>query len=246
VQNKQPPEAPRDLDTIEFHSAWVTIQGEGPFAGSPAVFIRLAGCNLQCPLCDTEYTEKREPLTAEEILSIVKRLAYPPSDSIRANYRLVVITGGEPFRQRIGNLCQLLADSNFWVQIETNGTLAPLEEKEFPFSSVCIVCSPKTSRVHPLLIPHISAYKYVLEYGNLVPEDGLPATVLGYNRIPFRAPANVDRKLIFVQPLDDSGRYTNISDAQDSISQNLKAAAKSAMRFGYTLSVQMHKLAGLP
>ena len=39
--------------TLEVHSIFKTIQGEGPFCGTPAVFIRLAGCNLQCPWCDT-------------------------------------------------------------------------------------------------------------------------------------------------------------------------------------------------
>ena len=42
--------------SYDVHSIFPTIQGEGPFVGQPAIFIRLAGCNLQCPACDTDYT----------------------------------------------------------------------------------------------------------------------------------------------------------------------------------------------
>ena len=45
---------------LAINSIFYTIQGEGPFAGSPAVFVRLAGCNLQCPMCDTEYTSRQQ------------------------------------------------------------------------------------------------------------------------------------------------------------------------------------------
>ena len=52
--------------SLQVNSIFYTIQGEGPFAGRPAIFIRLAGCNLQCPGCDTEYT-KRQTMTVDEI-----------------------------------------------------------------------------------------------------------------------------------------------------------------------------------
>ena len=72
LPNSQPIEKrSRDADVLEVHSIFYTLQGEGPFCGSPAIFIRLAGCNLQCPGCDTDYTSKREHLSPE---TIVKRL----------------------------------------------------------------------------------------------------------------------------------------------------------------------------
>ena len=75
---------------LDVHSIFYTIQGEGPFTGCPAVFVRLAGCNLKCPGCDTDYTSNRTPMTAEQILNKILELASPAT--------LVVITGGEPFR----------------------------------------------------------------------------------------------------------------------------------------------------
>ena len=54
--NKQPIEKrePSYEGTLQVHSIFKTIQGEGPFCGTPCVFVRLAGCNLQCPACDTD------------------------------------------------------------------------------------------------------------------------------------------------------------------------------------------------
>ena len=54
-------------NSLEVVDLWQTIQGEGPFAGMRAIFIRLAGCNLQCPFCDTDYTSKRETLEVRMI-----------------------------------------------------------------------------------------------------------------------------------------------------------------------------------
>ena len=119
--NKQPAEKQHLTDfTVEVHSIFDTIQGEGPFAGSPAVFIRLTGCNLQCQFCDTEYTSVREAITPVEALNRVKAAH---GDSPRG---LVVLTGGEPFRQNISPLCAALLHAGYHVQIETNGTMCCL------------------------------------------------------------------------------------------------------------------------
>ncbi|MEG7364337.1 7-carboxy-7-deazaguanine synthase QueE, partial [Pseudomonas citronellolis] len=80
---------------LSLHSIFHTIQGEGPFCGTPSVFVRLAGCNLQCPACDTDYTQGRRAASVQEILDKVQE--YQSSG-------LVVITGGEPFRQDITRL----------------------------------------------------------------------------------------------------------------------------------------------
>src|SRR5262245_30518232 len=76
------------------NSIFQTIQGEGPLSGERAIFLRLAGCNLQCPLCDTEYT-KRNEWSIETVVDKIIENQFPEN---RHN-QLVVITGGEPFRQ---------------------------------------------------------------------------------------------------------------------------------------------------
>src|SRR6185312_16483862 len=68
-----------------------SIQGESSFAGLPCTFVRLAGCNLRCTWCDSEYTfSGGRKMSLEEVEAEVKRLA--PSG-------LVEITGGEPMLQ---------------------------------------------------------------------------------------------------------------------------------------------------
>ena len=86
------------------HSLFLTIQGEGPFSGDAAVFVRLEGCNLQCPACDTDYTggPRAQILSADDIVGAVGVLV----GTSRAS--LVVLTGGEPFRQDLAELVDAL------------------------------------------------------------------------------------------------------------------------------------------
>lgn len=95
-----------------------SIQGEGCHSGTPARFVRLAGCNLRCPFCDTDHRHGRQ-LSEEELLGELDAL--PP-----ANH--VVITGGEPTLQLTLSLLQRLHRAGHYVQIETNGTRA-LDER---------------------------------------------------------------------------------------------------------------------
>lgn len=94
-----------------FHS----IQGESSHVGRPCIFIRLAGCNLRCVWCDSEYTfTGGEAMAIDEILA---RIAAWPS-------RLVEVTGGEPLAQRESfDLIRRLCDSGYEVLIETSGSI---------------------------------------------------------------------------------------------------------------------------
>lgn len=98
-----------------------SLQGESSFAGLPCVFVRLAGCNLRCSWCDSEYTFHGGQKMADlEILSEVERLS--PDGG------LVEITGGEPMlqeRELVPFIRQLLA-SGYRVLLETSGE-RPLE-----------------------------------------------------------------------------------------------------------------------
>lgn len=89
-----------------------SIQGEGYFTGTPAVFIRFTGCNLKCPFCDTEHGQGSE-MTNEEIVEYISR--YPSKH--------VVLTGGEPSLQVDSPLCQALKERGCFLQMETNGTV---------------------------------------------------------------------------------------------------------------------------
>lgn len=117
-----------------FHS----LQGEGYNSGTPAVFIRFSGCNLQCPFCDTQHESGTE-MTEQEVVEAVKHLA--PRSS------LVVITGGEPALQLTASLVDALHEIGKRVAVETNGTL-PL-----PSNVDWITLSPKNAWLGDEAVP---------------------------------------------------------------------------------------------
>ncbi|HKO56772.1 MAG TPA: radical SAM protein [Thermoanaerobaculia bacterium] len=94
-----------------FHS----IQGESSHVGRPCVFVRLAGCNLRCRWCDSEYTfTGGEKTSLDDVLARVA--AY------RCN--LVEVTGGEPLAQAESlDLIKRLLDEGYEVLIETSGSI---------------------------------------------------------------------------------------------------------------------------
>jgi 7-carboxy-7-deazaguanine synthase len=226
--NLQPAEKPLHNTTgdLEVHSVFDTIQGEGPFAGTPAVFVRLAACNIQCPSCDTDYTSKRETLSAAALVSRV-------ASAQEWKRKLVVITGGEPLRQPLWLFVRMLLTGGFKVQIETNGTLWQ-DSVPFGREGLSVVCSPKTPSLNGALLPHIDAYKYVLHHAH-VDHDGLPTMTLN-NARPARPPAGFSGD-VFVQPEDSVDMIDNM--------KNLDAAKASCVRHGYRLSLQLHKMLGL-
>ena len=92
-----------------------SVQGESSFAGLPCIFVRLAGCNLRCAWCDSEYTfSGGKPFSAEEITEQVEALA---------PCRLVEFTGGEPMLQarELLPLMDTLLARGFELMMETSG-----------------------------------------------------------------------------------------------------------------------------
>ena len=126
-----------------FHS----LQGEGYFTGTPAVFVRFSGCNLKCPFCDTDHTSTSTPMTAEEIAAEVNR--YPG--------RHVVLTGGEPAMWIDNTLIDALA--GHYLQIETNGTVDNPAMNRLDW----ITCSPKR---HGRVLKRVDELKVVLTDAN--------------------------------------------------------------------------------
>ena len=223
---------------------WPTLQGEGPFAGTHAIFIRLAGCNLQCPFCDTEYStvSKRYSLSLEDtgtpnlltLLEDVSRLRPIRNHRTIWQKQLVVITGGEPFRQPLTKVVNALIEVGYVVQVETNGTIYQPVHRD-----AVIVCSPKTPRIDSSMAQRINAYKYVLDAGHVSPEDGLPSGTLGKYGTTARPPEGWQGD-IFVQPLDEGEDETVLNI------RNLQACVDACMRHGYRLCLQVHKIANLP
>jgi 7-carboxy-7-deazaguanine synthase len=100
---------------------FISVNGEGRLAGQLAVFIRFAGCNLQCSYCDTLWANEGnvsfEEMTGEDIYNHI----------LATGIKNVTLTGGEPLLQEdMYELLSLLAlDKQLRVEIETNGSVDP-------------------------------------------------------------------------------------------------------------------------
>lgn len=202
---------------------FLTLQGEGMQAGSRAVFLRFAGCNLwsgreqdrataECRFCDTDFVGTDGEgggkfRTPEELADQVQRLWGEGTDR-----RLVVITGGEPMLQLDEALLDALHTRGFRIAVETNGTLPATAGLDW----ICV--SPKANT------------KVVQRSGNELklvwPQAGIdPAELEDWDFDHF-----------LVQPMDCEQR----AEAVD-------AAVQLAMdRPKWRLSLQAHKVVGLP
>ena len=119
-----PAVAPGELLVAEVFGP--TVQGEGASVGRRCGFVRLGRCNLDCRWCDTAFTwdwERFDPateLTPMPTVAVVDALAAMHVDR-------VVVTGGEPLLQqrRLVPLLQACVERGWFVEVETNGTIAP-------------------------------------------------------------------------------------------------------------------------
>lgn len=126
-----------------------SIQGEGSWLGQPCTFVRLAGCNLRCSWCDTDWKSSVQEMSVDEIID-------------KINYNRVVITGGEPALHDLRPLLVTLREDCHEIAIETNGTL-PISGLSFIDH---IVCSPKADscwQIEDSIFHRISELKFVVD-----------------------------------------------------------------------------------
>jgi 7-carboxy-7-deazaguanine synthase len=146
------------MPVLQVTEIFYSIQGEGTWTGTPAVFVRLAGCNLACDFCDTDYALKRL-MSVDEIVRAVRDLG--------SGCPMVVLTGGEPFAQsETSALIEALRRDGRRVHVESNGTIfTPLPD------DVWLCVSPK-ERVDPRMAARADEAKLVVD--GSVPENHLP------------------------------------------------------------------------
>lgn len=108
---------PNKVKKLPLMELFHTLQGEGFHTGKPAVFVRLAGCDVGCVWCDVKESwdaQKHPDFSESQILNKV----------INFKTKFVVITGGEPSLHNIDGLVQILQKNNIYTAIETAGTNA--------------------------------------------------------------------------------------------------------------------------
>jgi 7-carboxy-7-deazaguanine synthase (Cx14CxxC type) len=201
-----------------------TLQGEGANAGTPAVFLRFAGCNLWsgrekhratavCRFCDTEFvgTDGAGGGKFPSAAGLAKAVEATWPMRARAG-RFVVCTGGEPLLQLDALLIESLHAKGFRIAIETNGTLAAPPGVDW----TCV--SPKAGAA--LVQRHGDELKLVYPQPGAEPER--------YVDLEFEH--------FFLQPMDGPHR-----------AENTELAAGYCMQHpNWRLSLQVHKLIGIP
>lgn len=142
--------------TVPISEIFASVQGEGRFLGRPALFVRLAGCNLRCrwgeTRCDTPYASweaSGADRTVSEVVDAVRVLAaqFPGIDCL-------ILTGGEPtMHPGVDVLAHGLARLPLALHLETNGTRA----LSLPLDFVSV--SPKLASSEPLGTPFEAAHR---------------------------------------------------------------------------------------
>lgn len=245
-------------------SVFPTLQGEGPLAGIPAVFVRLAYCQLRCEMCDT-FFDRGDWFFVNDLLDTA---VVHPTGTVRPD--LLVVTGGEPTLQP--NLRLLLEDAHargFRTQIETNGLL----DADVPAETVVVV-SPKPAQsgqpgYRELPLKRADCLKFVL--------SGDPASL--YHEVPrwaveWQAMGGRELCEIYVSPMAEYRRTPEQARAayearrapsmeertaaervsfwepglldMDKCRRNYEYAALYAIKHGLRLTIQQHLFASLP
>jgi len=252
-----------DRKELNVTSIFPTLQGEGPFSGKRAVFLRLAKCNLACSFCDTFFD-------AGNILSfdqIDQRLS-EAATSVGYGYWGLVVTGGEPMLQ--DNLATFLREDRHawdWVQIETNGILY----QDLP-DDVILVVSPKCiekmvdgsmqatryRKPHRKILERADCLKFVMRAGS-GPYSTVPDWAFDWR--------DLTKKEIYVSPMNHylrepekskGGSISDRSDQDEMISfweqglldrganqANHEYAANYALKHELRFQVQTHLYASL-
>jgi 7-carboxy-7-deazaguanine synthase len=217
-------------DTLPVNEMFETIQGEGYYAGTPAIFIRLQGCPVGCPWCDTRYTwdftpaqqiDPGEMMTKEPGQPTYAMLHALSIKKLCQSYmsRHIVITGGEPCLYDLVALTDCLLRDGRTVQIETSGTHA-------------IRCMPATWVTVSPKFDMPGGYAVQPEAIQRANEIKMP---VGSNRDIVKLFAMLDRHKpdvpIYLQPLSLSQRATQL-------------CVETAIANNFRVSLQVHALAG--
>lgn len=199
-----------------------TIQGEGPFTGVPATFIRLHGCKNYCPYCDSKYSWQGEP-TKMSMAEI-----YAKVNTFRD--QLIVLTGGEPLMQPdvVKDFCNHYTETPYKLQIETSGKVSVTEElAETMCAQAVVICSPKYLNGIWFTAPDFDAS--IIDYFKFVVRDinDILAILL------FIAEYDIDHTRVYLMP-EGASRAEQI--------QKMPFVVEQCVKHGFKMSPRLHVL----
>jgi len=217
------------------NDVYTAIQGEGCQTGTPMVLLRLHGCSVGCPWCDTKETWQADPANACASIAEARganvRYAIASANTIAQHIRLhhpgpswVLLTGGEPAEQGLGPLVEALHDAGYQVAIETSGTAPGLLLAQCDW--VCVspkIGMPGKRAILPEMLALADEIKMVV--GKAADIQNLEALLSSHPTKPGVQ--------ICLQPLSQNERATQL-------------CIETVQARGWRLSVQLHKLLRLP
>ncbi|MDL2222765.1 7-carboxy-7-deazaguanine synthase QueE [Bacteroidales bacterium OttesenSCG-928-M11] len=163
---------------LKIKEIFYSLQGEGGRQGEASIFIRLAGCNLNCDFCDTDFESDTKDLSLNEIANLISN--YPA--------RWIIWTGGEPTLQLKDEIFLFFKQKGYLQAIESNGTN--------PLSSLLDyrVVSPKGNYLYAREInPQVEEIRLPVQDGALIPDIKLLPTANHYYLSPIFAANNNDQ-----------------------------------------------------
>lgn len=140
---------------LKLKEIFYSLQGEGGRQGQASIFIRLAGCNLKCDFCDTDFETDTQDLSLQQIADLIQD--YP--------VRWIIWTGGEPTLQLTDEVLLFFKQRGYQQAIESNGTkpLSPLLDYR--------VVSPKGNSAYARQInSEVEEVRLPVQEGDIIPE----------------------------------------------------------------------------
>lgn len=208
-----------------------TMQGEATWTGSPSVFVRMQGCPVGCPWCDTKHTWEVDSAAQVSTAEMVEKVDDAPTFALMSegavlalmrDFRAkhIVITGGEPAMYDLLPLSLSLIEHGYRIQLETSGTF-PVQISDRAWVTV----SPKVGMPggRPVLE---SAMRRADEIKYPV---GKPADVEKLKALLAEFPVTCP---VWLQPLSQNDKATQLC---------LEAATQNDWR----VSLQTHKFLGV-
>jgi 7-carboxy-7-deazaguanine synthase len=221
------------------------IQGEGAMTGTPMMLIRLQGCGVGCPWCDTKETWSLDPSLETKLPRVIEDVPFEMSPILGTNARWAsfgasdiakaarlfrgdagiewaLITGGEPADQDLAPLVDALHESGFQVAVETSGTAAGYQGADIDWLTV----SPKFDMPGGKQI----LGQAIMDADEIKMVVGVQGDIDTLLRMIDLYPLGCDA-VVSVQPVSESVKARNL-------------CVQASFRHGWRVSVQTHKIMG--
>jgi organic radical activating enzyme len=138
------------FDALPIVETFHSIQGEGFWTGTNAFFIRLAGCDVGCPWCDTKQSWSARHHPQRLLTELV-------AEAVAAQPKIVIVTGGEPLMHNLDPLTQALHTAGLTIHLETSGSHPWSGEFDW------VTFSPKPfKQPNPSIYAHVNELKVVI------------------------------------------------------------------------------------